>query len=107
MSKFMTINPTMNVRLYVVASTLMVMACALFTAASVLTLLELEPWRVRETHHYWNPGESYSWSFGALKSPDGWWDSRYTHDMERRAWEDRWQIGNRTYRTSDLMGRRI
>jgi hypothetical protein len=42
-------------------------------------------------------------------TPEGWWDSRYTHSMEgsQRAWEDRWQIGNHTYRTKDLMGRRI
>jgi hypothetical protein len=73
------------------------------TIVVVLALLELKPWRVQNT------SEAISFHGVYTDAPDGWWCSRYADSMGGcgRAWEDRWQIGNRTYRTKDLMGQRI
>jgi hypothetical protein len=93
-------------RCLVVARILMWTGCTLVTAAVVLSLLELKPWRAHEIDL---SDYSFSWNIEKSRAPDGWWNPRYTNSVEeaRQAWEDRWQIGNRTYRTSDLMGRRI
>jgi hypothetical protein len=94
-------------RANVVANTFMAIACMLFTVAGSLVLLELKPWRVQEASHCCETTEL--WTFDAPRTPDGWWNHRYTKSMEgsRRAWDDRWQVGNHTYRTKDLMGQRI
>jgi hypothetical protein len=95
-------------RANVVANIFVAIACMLFTVASVLAALELKPWRVQGASHCCETIE-LPWTFDTPKTPDGWWNPGYTKSMEgsRRAWEDRWQIGNRVYRTKDLMGRRI
>jgi hypothetical protein len=97
--------PMSKARCLVVVQILMWVGCTLVTAAAILFSLELKPWQSpQHSEPIYFHGGAYT-----DNTSDGWWNSRYTHDMEgsRRAWEDRWQIGNHTYRTSDLMGRRI
>jgi hypothetical protein len=100
------INEDRRISNITAAITLAVAATAI-TIVVVMALLELKPWRVQEARQYVNPG-GYQFLLN-IETPEGWWRSRYTHDTEeaRRAWEDRWQIGDHMYRTKDLMGRRI
>jgi hypothetical protein len=98
------INEDRHVSNIIAAITLAVAATAI-TIVVVLSLLELKPWRVPNT-------SAAIYFHGAYTdAPDDWWCSRYAYSDSaavcQRAWDDRWQIGNRTYRTSDLMGRRI
>jgi hypothetical protein len=89
----------------IIAAISIAVAATAITIAVVLALLELKPWRVQNT------SEAIYFHGVYTDTPDGWWNPRYTlhYSMEdsRRAWNDRWQIGNHTYRTKDLMGRRI
>ena len=47
--------------------------------------------------------------WGCDKTPDGWWNPRFSDDMDgaRRYFSDRWTIGRHDYSTRDLMGRGI
>jgi hypothetical protein len=100
------INEDRRISNITAAITLAVAATAI-TIVVVMALLELKPWRVHGASHCCETTEL--WTFDAPKTPDGWWNPRYSKSMEgsRRAWDDRWQIGNHTYRTKDLMGQRI
>jgi hypothetical protein len=98
----------------VIAAISIAVAATAITIVVVLSLLELKPWRsghvvsaqTDDKYRYCTT----EYFLGSLPCTEvGWWNPRYTHDMEgsRRAWEDRWALGNHTYRTKDLMGQRI
>ena len=52
---------------------------------------------------------SFICAWGCDNTPDGWWNPRYSDDMDgaRRYFSDRWTIGRHDYSTRDLMGRGI
>jgi hypothetical protein len=96
--------PMSKARCLVAVQIFIWVGCTLVTAAAIVFSLESKPWQPPQ-----HSGAIYFHGVYTDNTSDGWWNPRYTHTMEeaRRAWDDRWQIGNHTYRTSDLMGRRI
>ena len=57
------------------------------------------------------PTEVTYWCIGDCEADEdsGWFNPHYSHTIidVQRAILDRWQIGNHTYATRDIMGRRI